>query len=279
MYNDGEYDRYKPFNQSPCFWGKAPYSKLHKMRFDLIYIFQLQERLFIFQIPHTMPVMEGQFMICRSRENWIVCSICTSPHLLNNILSKLRFKELLNIVRCYQIKSISVFKIFFEQEVLHLSFSLNLLHVDSCNCNYFISQSLASHIKLTELVSYVIQVLNQKAWAFDWIEIKNKDILLALLFYFERQIVKQVLSMSQKHSVCELSDKIALLIQQTIVLIQARNNRYYRLLKLTWINITHYAEEFFVQKSRHIICLEFKSSEEVLCCESKGCSWLRKNEA
>ena len=171
MYNDGEYNRYKPFNQSPCFWGKAPYSKLHKMRFDLIYIFQLQERLFIFQIPHTMPVMEGQFMIGRSRENWIVCSICTSPHLLNNILSKLRFKEFLNTVRRDQVESISVFKIFFEQEVFHLCFSFDSFHVDSCNLNDIFPKRLAPDIKLAEFVTNVIQDLNQKARAFDWVEV------------------------------------------------------------------------------------------------------------
>ena len=82
---------------------------------------------------------------------------------MHHVLCELGLEELLNVVRSNEVESISVLKILLQQQILHFCLCLYPLHVNPRDCHDFFAKGLAPDIKLAELVTDIVEALNQKA--------------------------------------------------------------------------------------------------------------------
>ena len=229
------------------------------MSLNLTDIFQSTKWGLVLFIPHTVPILESERMICGSRKNGVLGGVGTPPNFIDYILCVLTFQKFDNIILGNDIEWVAILEVFLEQQMLHFRFILNPVHVFATQDYNVVTERLAPHLQLVEAKTDICKGFNQKTWTFDHIQIHDQNVLLTLLSDLVPQLLQKLPRMSNKHLVEQVAEEVALVVHAAIVFAKRANNSTQYLFCLRAAHISQNSKELFVKEGCHVKSVHLES--------------------
>ena len=113
MHRSGEPARDQPLNEHPGLGRIAPDHKLHRVRFNLRHVLDLEELLVGLDVAHEVPPVPRQVVVGARSEDRVLRGVLAAPDVAHHVFCGRGLKEVDDLVLCYQVKGVTVFEVFF----------------------------------------------------------------------------------------------------------------------------------------------------------------------
>lgn len=161
MNDDREHDGGDELDHDAGLARVSPDSELEGMclkRPDILFMIEPVGNLFIL---NAVPVLEGEVMVSAGGEELVVGGVGAAPDLLDDIVCELALEEGEYLVGGDEVEGVPVLEVFLEEEVAHLEFGLDHVHILPGDFLDLGPKRVGAHPQLVELAADLLQQLDQ----------------------------------------------------------------------------------------------------------------------